>query len=388
MLAFLLLAAQVSSPKLSPGGRSVIRVPKMIPVTKPFLKAAPGFSIELFADRLNQPRKLAVAPNGDIFVVETRLERPIKNQPHAVVVLSGYDSNHGPQKRATWSTDLSYPFGIQFAFGHLYVANTGSIIRWPYKIGQTIADGKPEMVLDHIPQKGYRNHWTRNILFTKDFKSLFLSIGSVENLDEEHNRRALIEKYPISADGKIAGPVENYATGMRNPIGLAFEPITGQLWANVAERDYEGDDLVPDFFTSVTPHGFYGWPYAYIGNHHDKRMPRKPALEKTAIVPDILFVAHSTPIDIDFIPEGAVVTLHGSQNRSRLTGYKVVLIPFGKNGKPSGPPQDLVTGWLPKGSNREIYGRPAGLTTLNDGSILIVDDWGGKIWRLKRTPKG
>ena len=371
-------------PRLSHGGKSVIRVPKQIPAPARFLRAAKGFRVDLFADHLNQPRKIAVAPNGDIFVVETRLERPIKNQPHAVIVLSGYTKTHGPTMRTVWSTDLYYPFGIQFGFGHLYVANTGSIVRWPYKPGQRVADGKPETILDKIPERGYRNHWTRNVLFDPSRKHIFLTIGSVENLDEEQDRRAVIERYPIDTTGQISGPKELYATGMRNPIGLALQPQTGTLYANVAERDYEGDDLVPDFFTSVKPHGFYGWPYCYIGSHHDKRMVRKPALERTAIVPDVLFLAHSTPIDVVFIPEGAVVTLHGSQNRSVLDGYKAVLIPFGPDHKPSGPPRDFVTGWLPIGSNREIYGRPAGLATLPDGSILIVDDWGGKIWRVRR----
>ena len=385
MLFILLVAAQISASHLPKGGRSVIRVPNLVQTSKPFLKAAAGYSVQLFADKLNQPRKLAVAPDGNIFVVETRLERPIRNQPHQVVVLSGYDSSHGPTSRSVWSNNLSYPFGIQFAFSHLYVANTGSLVRWSYHPGQSVADGKPEMVLDHIPQKGYRNHWTRNILFTKDLKSLYLTVGSVENLDREDSRRAVIERYTMDADGKVSGGVDTFATGLRNPIGLAFEPTTGRLWANVAERDYEGDDLVPDFCTSIRPHGFYGWPYAYIGNHHDKRMPRKPALERTAIVPDVLFPAHTTPIDIVFVPEGAIVTLHGSQNRSKLMGYKVVLIPFGKNGKPSGSPTDLVTGWLPSGSNKNIFGRPAGLAVLPDHSILIVDDWGGKIWRLKKS---
>ncbi len=387
MILGLLISSIVSSQHLAaPGGKSVIRVPKQIPAPRSFLTGAKGFAVDLFVDNLNQPRKLAIAPNGDVFVVETRLERPIKNQPHEVVVLSGFDKDGRPTRRSSWSKELNYPFGIQFAFGHLYVANTGSIVRWPYAVGQTVAQGKPEVMLDGIPSNGYRNHWTRNILFDSAFKSLYLTIGSVENRDEEGPRRAVIERYKVDGSGRLSSP-EAFATGMRTPIGLAFHPNNGSLWANVAERDYEGDDLVPDFFTSVRPHGFYGWPYSYIGNHHDAKMPRKPELEDTAIVPDVLFGAHSTPIDVLFIKEGAVVTLHGSQNRSRLNGYKVVLIPFGANGKPSGPPQDLVTGWLPKWSNKEIYGRPAGLAIQKDGSILIVDDWGGKIWRLRRTSR-
>jgi glucose/arabinose dehydrogenase len=386
MLSLLcLICLQVPKHVLPRGGKSVIRVPKQIPAPKSFLAAAKGFAVDLFADNLNQPRKLAIAPNGDVFVVQTRLERPIRNMPHGVVVLSGFDKDQRPTVKTTWTTDLVYPFGIQFGFGHLYVANTDSIVRWSYRPGQTTPSEKPEVILDHIPANGYRNHWTRNILFDSQLKSIFLTIGSVGNLDPEDARRAVIERYRLDSSGRIVGGREVYASGMRNPIGLAIQPGTGRLWANVAERDYEGDDLVPDFTTSVRPHGFYGWPYSLLGVRHDPKMPRNPALEKTTIVPDIWHTAHSTPIDIVFIPEGAVVTLHGSQNRSKLCGYKVVLIPFGPNHKPSGPPRDLVTGWLPKWSNREIYGRPAGLAVTRDGSILIVDDWGGKIWRLRRT---
>ncbi len=385
MLAYLLLTAQLSAQNLPPVGKSVIRVPKLIKAPDSFLTTAKGYKIELFAGGLRQPRKIAVAPNGDIFVVQTRLEWPVKNQPHEVIVFSGYNQSHGPTHRSVWSKELYYPFGIQFAFDHLYVANTGSIVRWNYRPGQVTANGKPETVLAGIPERGYRNHWTRNILIDPTSKSLYLTIGSVENLDQEESRRAVIERYKLMDDGLISGKAETFAGGMRNPIGLTFEPRTHSLWANVAERDYEGDHLVPDYFTSVREHGFYGWPYAYIGNHHDPKMPRKPELERTAIVPEVLFEAHSTPIDAVFVDEGAIVTLHGSQNRSKLNGYKVVLIPFGTNGKPSGPPKNLVTGWLPKGSNREIHGRPAGLAKLPDGSILIVDDWGGKIWRLKRS---
>lgn len=386
LIASLLFLHVGQQPKLPPGGKSVIRVPNLIPAPASFLTTAKRYKVDLIAERLNQPRMVAVAPNGDIFVVQTRLERPIKNQPHSVVVLGGFDEMGRPGLSEVWSKDLYLPFGIQFAYGYLYVANTNSVVRWPYKPGQRVAKGKPEVILSGIPSLGeYRNHWTRNILIDQARNTMYLTIGSKENLDQEDSRRAVIERYRLDASGRVVGKGEQYGSGMRNPIGLAINPTTGALWANVAERDYEGDDLVPDFLTSVRKGGFYGWPYCFIGNHHDKKMLHRPELEKTAIIPDVLFQAHSTPIDVKFVGEGAVVALHGSQNRSKLNGYKVVLIPFGKNGKPSGPPEDLVTGWLPKGSNREIYGRPAGLAVLPDGDVLIVDDWGGKIWRLRRT---
>lgn len=376
LIAFLVSGPQ-QKPQLPAGGKSVIRVPKMENAPLNFLKAAAGYKVSLFADNLRHPRMMAVSPNGDVFVVQTRLEVKERKQPNSVVVLSG-------GKKTTWADSLNLPFGIQFGFGHLYVANTGSVVRWPYSQGQTQAMGKPETVISGIPDLGYRNHWTRNILFDSNQTSLFLTIGSEHNLAEEGKRRAVIERFPLNSNGLVNGPAITYASGMRNPIGLAINPASGQLWANVAERDYKGDDLVPDYLTSVKPGGFYGWPYAYIGKHHDPRMPRKPAIESTTIVPDVLFPAHSTPIDVKFIAGGAVIALHGSQNRSKLNGYKVVFIPFDAKGRPTGPARDFVTGWLPKGSNREIYGRPAGLAIQADSSILIADDWGGKIWRVQK----
>jgi glucose/arabinose dehydrogenase len=378
------LILQRQQVKLPPISKSTILVPTLVPAPPKFLAVPKGYKVDLFAENLRHPRMMAVAPNGDVFVVQTRIEVKTKNHPHEVVVLSEPDANGVPTKRTVWSDKLDMPFGIQFAYGHLYVASTNAIVRWPYQDHQIEAAADPEMILSGIPSNGYRNHWTRNILFSQDRKHLFLTIGSELNLAEEGPRRAVIERYNMDAEGRITGKPMTYATGLRNPIGLATNLNDGRLWANVAERDYKGDNLVPDFLTSIKPGGFYGWPYCYIGQHHDPRMPRKPALEKTAIVPDVLFTAHATPIDVKFLPEGALVALHGSQNRSRLTGYKVVLVPFGKNGKPSGKMRDFVTGWLPAGSNKNIYGRPSGLAVLKDGTILVTDDWAGRIWRIRR----
>ena len=376
---------QVSARNLPPISKSTILVPTLVPTTKPFLKVPKGYAVDLYADNLRQPRMMAVAPNGDIFVVLTRVERKVPSHPHDVIVLSGFDRQGIPQKRSTWTTQLDMPFGIQFGYGHVYVANTGSVVRWKYQSGQTEAVGEPEVVIPEIPNMGYRNHWTRNILFGSDMKSLFLTIGSEQNIAEEGPRRAVIEKYDLNSQGLPIGTPQTYARGMRNPVGLAIQPVTRRLWANVVERDYKGDDLVPDFMTEVKNGGFYGWPYSYIGSHHDSKMPKKPELEKSAIVPDVLFPAHSSPIDVKFAPGGAIVALHGSQNRSKLNGYKVVFIPFNSKGKVSGEAMDFVTGWLPNGSNKEIYGRPAGMALLKDGSILITDDWGGKIWRVRKV---
>jgi len=370
---------------------SVIRVPKLVPSAEQYLRAPNGFQVRLFADGLRHPRMMALAPNGDVFVVQTRLELPEKNQPHSVVVLRDSDGDGTAESRSVWSEELDYPFGIAFDFGHLYVANTGSIVRWPYQTGARKAPGNPETVLAGIPSNGYRNHWTRNIIFSPDNQFVFLTIGSENNVAEEGPRRAVIERYPLDSGGLIAGKGETYASGMRNPIGLDFNPVTGALWANVAERDYLGDELVPDYTTAVRQGGFYGWPNYFIGPHHDPRMPERPLLKKKAIVPDVLQPSHSTPIDILFYRGSsfpaeyrgdAFVALHGSQNRKKLNGYKVVRIRFDKYGRATGKVEDFVTGWLPTGSNREIHGRPAGLLELADGSLLIADDWGGRIWRV------
>lgn len=373
--------------------KSVIRVPKLFPAPSNFLRAPRGFRVSLYADGLVHPRMMAVAPNGDVFVVETRIELKGK-QPHRVVVLSDPGRLRRATERSVYSEDVSMPFGIAFAFGHLYVANTGSIVRWPYRVGDRQAPSSPETVLAGIPQDGYRNHWTRNIRFSPDRRTLFLTIGSELNVAEEGPRRAVIEAYDVQTDGRLDGSSrQRFAFGMRNPIGLDINPVSGALWANVAERDYLGDDLVPDYLTSVKRSGFYGWPNYYMGRFHDPRMPVRPALRNRSIAPDVPFLAHSTPIDVRFcvsrsFPSGfrgdAFVTLHGSQNRSKLDGYKVVRVRF-RNGRPTGEIDDFVVGWLPKGSNRKIYGRPAGLAFLPDGSLLVADDWGGRIWRVAST---
>jgi len=384
VLALLLTLLAQTPPELPAGGKSVIRLPKLTKAPSSFLKAPEGYTVDVFADGLRHPRKLAVAPNGDVFVVQTRLEVAERDQPHEVWVLHTPDGDGRPTQRTLWSKELDLPFGIQFGFGHLYVANTGSVVRWPYTAGQHEAKSPPEKVVTGIPDLGYRNHWTRNILFDRAKKQLFLTIGSEENLAEEGPRRAVVEVYGLDTNGHVKSGPTPYATGLRNPIGLAWRPGTDELWATVAERDYKGDGLVPDFVTSLRPGGFYGWPYCYIGPNHDPAMPRKPELEKTAIVPDVLIPAHATPIDIVFGPDAAFVTLHGSQNRSVLNGYKVVRLPYGPSGKPSGKVEDFVTGWLPKGSNKEIYGRPAGMAWLND-DLLVCDDWGGRIICVRKT---
>ena len=372
--------------------KSVILVPKVVPFTKPFLKVPKGYKVNLFADGLKAIRMIAVAPNDDVFVVQTRIEVKDPHRPHQVQVLWSSKKNGVADMRQLWSDGLTLPFGIQFGYGHLYVSNTGSIVRWPYKVGQRQPDARPETVLNGIPQNGYRNHWTRNILIDEPANLLYLTIGSQENVAVENERRAVIERYKLASNGLIAGPKQLFASGMRNPVGIAFAPKNHKLFANVIERDYMGDDLPPDFTTSISEGDNYGWPYYYIGNHRDRRIKQAPPKGLKPKLPDFLLDAHCSPIDIKFVsspmfPElsgDALVTMHGSQNRSKLNGYMVARLKFDKNGNPTGHWQSFITGWLPNGSNKEIFGRPAGMAFLHDGSLLIADDWGGRIWRVSK----
>ena len=376
---------------LPPPSKSVILVPKLVPFSSPFLKVPNGYRVNLFAEGLKAVRMIAVAPNDDVFVVQTRIEVKDAHLPHQVSVLWDADKDGVAEGRKLWSDKLFMPFGIQFAFGHLYVANTGSVVRWPYADGQRESGGEPEMVLDGIPQNGYRNHWTRNILFDEPANKLYLTIGSEQNVAVEGERRAVVEAYDVDVNGLIKGDKTLFASGMRNPIGLAFQPKTHRLFANVVERDYLGDGLPPDFTTSISQGDYFGWPYTYLGLHKDPRI-KVPAPDTPVKVPDFILQAHSTPIDIKFVdspmfPElagDALVTLHGSQNRSRLNGYQVIRLKFNSKGEPTGQFETFISGWLPNGSNKEIYGRPAGMAFLHDGSLLIADDWGGRIWRVSR----
>lgn len=390
-LLYFVLRGQLPSPS-----KSVILVPKIVASTGSFLNVPDGYQVNLFADGLKAVRMISVAPNDDVFVVQTRIEVKDPHLPHQVTVLWDEDKDGVAEGRQLWSDKLSMPFGIQFAYNHLYVANTGSIVRWTYKSGQRQPDEESQTVLDGIPQKGYRNHWTRNILFDEPKNELYLTIGSELNVAVEGERRAVIEKYKVSSDGLIQGEKERFAGGMRNPVGIALNPKTGTLFANVIERDYLGDEVPPDFTTSIHKDDHYGWPYYYLGSHRDPRIKVGPPKGLKVRLPDFRLAAHCSPIDIKFVespmfPElagDALVSLHGSQNRSKLNGYSIVRLKFSPDGLPTGQYEDFITGWLPKGSNKQIFGRPAGMAFMHDGSLLIADDWGGRIWRVsKKTPR-
>ena len=355
-------------------GPKVIARPEGAKLTMPA-----GFEISTFAEGgFTRPRWMALAPNGDVFVADSMGGK--------VVILRDANSDGVAEERSTFAEGLNEPFGIAFWHDYVYVGNTDAITRYHYKPGQMKADGPAEKIAD-LPGKGYREHWTRNILFSPDAKKMYVTVGSESNVDVEANpMRATITEFNPDGTGK-----RTYASGTRNPIGLAWLPGTRTMWAAVQERDRIGDDLPPDYVTAIKEGGFYGWPYAYAGGVEDPRHKgERPDLVKKTITGDVLIQAHSAILGLTFY-EGKMfpkeyrgdvfVALHGSWNRTRRTGYKIIRIRF-KNGKPVGGYEDFLTGWLLDENRREVWGRPVGLLVLSDGSMLITDDGANKIWRV------
>ncbi len=342
------------------------------------LKLPPGFQINLYAEGMKNARWGAVAPNGDFFVCESGQNR--------VIALRDETGGGTATKREVFASGLDQPFGIQFWKDYLYIANTSSIIRYKYKSGQMVADGAPETVVAEVPGNGYRGHWTRDLEFNLTGTKMYVTVGSSVNIGEETDtkRATILEYNPDGTGGRI------FASGLRNATGKSFNPKTGELWANVNERDGLGDDLVPDYFTSVKDGGFYGWPYYYSGKYHDPRMPEKPELKAAALTPDLLLTSHVAALGSIFytgkmFPKeyqgDAFLAFHGSGNRSKRVGYCVVRVPF-KNGKIQGGWEDFVTGWMLGEDDKRVWGRPVGLAVDKQGALLIIDDGANKIWRV------
>lgn len=336
-----------------------------------------GFSIGVFADELVQPRMMVWAPNGDLFVAQSRAG--------SVLVLRDTNNDGTPDMRSVYAQGLRNPFGMAFQDGYLYLGQVDSVVRYTYQPGDTQAQGTPEVVVAELPTGG---HSTRNVIFSRDGKLMYVAVGSRSNNSAgEDPRRAAINEYSPDGSGHRV-----FASGLRNPVGLAWQPGTNMLWTAVNERDTLGDDLVPDYITAVKDGGFYGWPYSYIGKNYDPaHVGKMPDLVARAIVPDVLIPAHSAALGVTFytgpqFPQryrnGAFVGLHGSWNRSKPAGYKVVFVPF-QNGKPSGPIEDFVTGWTVTDNPNTVWGRPVGVLVARDGSLLVADDGGGRIWRVR-----
>lgn len=354
----------------------------------------PGFEVKLYATGLSTPRLIRVAPNGDLFVAESYAGK--------ILILRGTGKNGEAEKVSVFASGLTLPFGINFYPSGpnpkwVYVANTNSVVRFPYQNGDLKARGPAETVVEKIPGFGRLTgggHWTRDLVFSLDGKHMFISVGSHSNDNDpdtdpaEYHRADILEFTP---EGKFE---RVYAYGLRNCVGEAINPVTGSLWCSNNERDGLGDNLVPDFITHVQAGGFYGWPYYYIGGHRDPRHQGKhPELKSKSIVPDVLLQAHSSSLEMLFYEGSQFPSIyhgwgfaaeHGSWNKHERAGYEVIAIPM-KDGHATGAYEDFVTGFvLPNG---DVWGRPVGLAVAKDGSMFISDDASGTIWRLIYTGK-
>lgn len=350
--------------------------------------AVSGFVVEKFAANLNSPRWPRVLANGDVLVAEATGKA---DGPNRVVLLRDTNKDGVAEETHALITGVRQPFGLLVKGDALYVGATNALLRYPFKIGETKITAAPAKLLD-LPVGDFNYHWTRDVVASADGSKLYISVGSGTNVDEEKSdvkepRRATVLE--VDADGS---GMRIFASGLRNPVGLAVNPVSKALWTVVNERDMLGDELVPDYLTSVKDGAFYGWPYSYYGQHEDPRKKgERPDLVAKAIPPDYSLGAHVAPLGLLFytgsaLPEkyrnGAFVSLHGSWNRTRFSGYKVVFVPF-KDGMPSGPAEDVLTGFIKNEETNEVYGRPVGLAQLTDGSIVVVDDGGDCVWRLR-----
>jgi glucose/arabinose dehydrogenase len=367
-------AARLAPPYATPSASNFSSV--VSDLSGALLTVPPRFQMSVWSEGpFQQPRMMALAPNGDVFVADT--------EGGEIVVLRDVDGKGKAGKRWTFAAGLRQPFGMALHGRYLYVGDTDAVLRFPYRSGQTAAEGPPERIAT-LPAGG---HSTRNLLFSADGTRLYVSEGSAsnDNSGEPPSRAAISMMDPEGKQRRV------FASGMRNPIGLALNPLNGELWTAVNERDGLGDDLPPDYATSVRDGDFFGWPFAYIGRHADPRFKGvHPELVARSRVPDVLIQAHSAPIGLTFYDGkmfpaefrgSALVALHGSWNRSQLTGYKVIRIPF-RDGHPAGGYDDFIVGWSPDPSRPRVWGRPAGLLVLGDGSLLVTDDAAAKIWRV------
>jgi glucose/arabinose dehydrogenase len=370
--------------------------------------AAAGLAVDAYATGLDHPRWLYVLPNGDVLVAESNgpprpddmrgikgwaarlvMKRAGATVPSAnrVTLLRDTDDDGIADYRSELLAGLNSPFGMVLVGGDLYVANTDSVMRFPYATGDTQITLPGAKVVD-LPAGTINHHWTRNIIASRDGSRLYVTVGSNSNvgengMDNEVDRAAILEVDPASGRSRV------FASGLRNPNGLDWEPITGALWTTVNERDELGSDLVPDFMTAVHDGAFYGWPYSYYGRHVDARVePQRPDLVARAIAPDYALGAHTASLGLVFyqgklLPQryagGAFIGQHGSWNRRPPSGYKVIFVAFA-NGRPVGTPEDVLTGFLDAGGH--ALGRPVGVAVDRTGALLVADDVGNVVWRV------
>lgn len=355
-------------------------------------KVPAGFQVQLFANGFHNPRYLATAPNGDIFLADSNANQ--------IIVFRGITPDGKPKLQQVYAdTGLYLPYGIAFypSGKHpqwIYIGNTDSVMRIPYQSGDLHATGAAQKIID-LPSNG-RGHWTRDIQFSRDGKQLFVSIGSGSNVNDpdthpnEKNRGDILVMTPEGKNIRV------YAYGIRNAGGgIAINPMTGELWCSVNERDGLGDNLVPDYITHVTEGGFYGWPWWYMGGHQDPRhVGKHPELKDKVITPDVLLQPHNATLEMTFYTGKQFPTeyrgdifaaQHGSWNRSVRTGYELIRIPLHRTGKATGEYDDFMTGFVV--DNKSVWGRPVGVTVAEDGSLLVSDDGSKSIWRISYTGK-
>src|SRR5438309_162296 len=352
-------------------------------------QALPGYTVSLFADNLENPRLLRTAPNGDLFVAETAAGR--------IKVMRGLGADGHPQTVDVFASGLNKPFGIAFYPPgrnptHVYVANTDSVVRYAYHSGDLKAAGPSQTIVPELPSGG--GHSTRDVAFTRDGRKMFVSVGSATNVDSvdenprEKDRADVLEFNPDGSGKRV------YAWGIRNPVGIAVSPRTGQLWVSVNERDALGDDLVPDYVSHVEDGGFYGWPWYYMGAHQDPRHEGKhPELKSKVKVPDVPIQAHSASLGLVFYTgtqfpvehrDSIFAAEHGSWNRSTRTVYKVIRVPL-RNGAATGEYQDFLTGFVTE--DGRVWGRPVGVAVASDGALFVSDDGSNAIWRVSYGAK-
>jgi glucose/arabinose dehydrogenase/cytochrome c5 len=365
--------------------------PRLVPRPENMWPQAPtGFKVELYSTGLENPRLIRTAPNGDFFVAESEAGR--------IMLFRGITPDGKPLITSIFASGLDHPFGIAFYPAGpnprwIYIGNTNSVVRFPYQNGDLAATAPPQHLAD-LPANG-KGHWTRDIQFSPDGNTMFVSVGSGSNVDDpdthpdEKNRATILAFNPDGSNMRV------YAYGIRNAVGLAINPLTGELWCSVNERDALGDNLVPDYITHVEPGGFYGWPWWYTGAHQDPRHQGKhPELKDKVIVPDVLLQPHNASLEMTFyggkqFPQeysgDIFASEHGSWNRAIRTGYEVIRVPLHQTGHSTGDYQDFLTGFvLPNG---DVWGRPVGVTVAPDGSLLVTDDGSNSIWRISYPAK-
>ncbi len=390
------------------------RIPTLkMPTAKGWAKghvpvAARGLKVNAFATGLTHPRWIHVLPNGDVLAAEAlTLPDPIRTafdyaivstmrraasmgpSPNRIILLRDANRDGVAEIRDVFLDGLNQPFGMALLGDDFYVGNTDGLVVFPYKPGATRIAGPGRSVVGFKPA----GHWTRSILPSPDGRKLYVGVGSLTNIGD-NGMEAERERAAIHEVDLATGRSRVFAGGLRNPVGMAWEPQTGALWTVVNERDGLGDETPPDYLTSVQEGGFYGWPYCYWGRTVDDRVPQDAAKVASAIRPDYALGGHTASLGLCWLPagtfpgfpEGMAIGQHGSWNRSKLSGYKVIFVPFA-NGKPSGPPRDILTGFL-AADERVSYGRPVGVTLAPDGALLVADDVGDAIWRVTADPQG